>query len=96
MLVSDCFEVYQKEEKSVRNRGQRTVGLHHMGALPAKLSAFDIMPTEEFIVSICKNGKISLKKRYADTCKCQKRDRIISDFRVVHPFYNVLITRVRA
>lgn len=90
------LEVHKKEEQPIGHGGKRAVGLNHMGTLPGEFFTFDIMPSEIVVMRVCEKFQNLVKKRYTDACERQKRSRGLSDFRVVHLFYNVLITRVRA
>lgn len=90
------FQINKDEEQSVCNCGKRTIGLYDVGAPSRKFLAFDIVPTKEFVVGISEKRQNFVKEGYADTCERQKRGRIISCFRVIHPLNNVLATRVRA
>ena len=89
------FQINKDEEQSVCNCGERTIGLYDVGAPSRKFLAFDIVPTKEFVVGISEKRQNFVKKGYADTGECQKRGRILSCFRIFHPFNNVLYTRVR-
>lgn len=90
------LQIYKYEKQPLGNRGKRAVGLNCMGTLSCDLFAFDIMPSEVFVMGFSEKRQNFVKKGYADTCECQKRRRIIPCFRIVHPFVNGLVTRIRA
>lgn len=90
------LQIYKYEKQPFCNRRKRAVGLDCVGTLSCNLFAFDIMPTEIFVMGFSKKRQNFVKKGYADTCECQKRGRILPGFRIVHPFNNVLVTRVCA
>ena len=78
------FEVDQNEEKTVCNRGERTVGLYDVPTLPGEFLALDVMPAEVFIVGVSEICQNFVKKSYADTCECQKCSRIVAYIGVFH------------
>lgn len=90
------FQIDEDEEQPFGNSGKRTVGLDCVGTLSCNLFPFDIVPTEIFVMGLSEKRQNFVKKGYADTCECQKGGRIITCFRIVHPFINVLVTRIRA
>lgn len=90
------FQVDEDEKQPFGNRGKRTIGLDCMMTLSCNLFAFDIMPTKIFVMGVSEKRQNFVKKGYADTCECQKRRRIIPCFRIVHPFVNVLVSRLCA
>ena len=90
------LQIDKYEKQPFLNRGKRTVGLNCMGTLSCNLFAFDIMPSEVFVMGFSEKRQNLVKKGYADTCECQERRRIIPCFRIVHPFVNVFVTRVCA
>lgn len=90
------LQIDKYEKQPFLNRGKRTVGLDCMGTLSCNLFAFDIMPSEVFVMGFSEKRQNFVKKGYADTCECQERRRIIPCFRIVHPFVNVLVTRMCA
>lgn len=90
------FQIDEDEKQPFGNCGERTVGLDYVGAFSCNLFSSDIMPTEIFVMGFSEKRQNSVKNGYADTCECQKRRRIIPRFRIVHPFVNVLVSRVCA
>lgn len=90
------LQIYKYEKQPFCNRRKRAVGLDCVETLSRDLFAFDIMPTEIFVMGFTEKRQNFVKKGYADTCECQKRGRILPGFRIVHPFINVLVTRVCA
>lgn len=90
------LQIDKYEKQPFRNSGKRTVGLDCVGTFSCDLVALDIMPTEIFVMGFCEKWQNFVKKGYADTCQCQKRRWIFPCFSIVHPFVNVLVTRVCA
>lgn len=90
------LQIDKYEKQPFRNSGKRTVGLDCVGTFSCDLVAFDIMPTEIFVMGFSEKRQNLVKKGYADTCECQKRRWIFPCFSIVHPFVNVLVTRVCA
>lgn len=90
------LEVGKDEEQPFGDTGKRTVGLYDMGPLPDESLALYVVPPEKFIVCVREKWQYFVKKRYADTCECQKRGRIFSCIRIFHTFDNVKIARMRA
>lgn len=71
------LQIYKYEEQPSGNRGKRTVGQDCVGTLSCNLLAFDVMPTEIFVMGFCEKRQNFIKKGYADTCEYQKHRRII-------------------
>lgn len=88
LLRGIVLEVSQKEEKTVCLRWKRTVGLYDMTTLTRQSLALYVMTSEVLIMRISEKRQNIVKKRYADTCQCQKRGRITTDFIV----FNALLT----
>lgn len=89
------LQINKYEKQPFCNRRKRAVGLDCVGMLSCNFFAFDVMPTEIFVMGLSEKRQNFVKKGYADTCVCQKGGRIIPCFRIVHLFVNVLVTRVR-
>ncbi len=95
LLRGIVLQVNKNEEQAVCHRRKRAVGLYDVRTLPCEFLAFYIVPSEEIVMRISEKWQNFVKKGYADTGECQKRGRILSCFRIFHPFNNVLYTRVR-
>lgn len=95
-LCRIVLEIHQNEEQSLCDRGERAVGLNHVSTLAGEFFSFDVMPSEVIVMSVCEKIQNLVKKRYTDASERQKRSRGFPDFRVIHLFCNVLVTRVRA
>ena len=62
LLRGIVLQVNKNEEQAVCHRRKRAVGLYDVRTLPCEFLAFYIVPSEEIIMRISKNGKISSKE----------------------------------